>query len=159
VSLGDFFVAVAAALGKFVYLKIMNPYFDIASWNRTLIGLVRVFRLVAAVAISLVLSSGAGQAEGLLKGELYAVGARESDGFEQVEFNYQGDNFKVARSWNSHNLRTTGDVNALLNDLRGHLDGDKANSKRRDSKKRSGYRSAQSKAVWNMGSQDKRSRN
>jgi hypothetical protein len=39
------------------------------------------------------------------------------------------------------------------------LDGDKANSKRRDSKKRSGWRPAQSKAVWNMGSQDKRSRN
>ena len=68
--------------------------------------------------VALALSGGAGQAGDALKGELHVVGSHDSARIERVEFNYDGQNFKVARSRKSHDLHGAGDVQRRLDSLR-----------------------------------------
>ncbi len=67
---------------------------------------------------ALALTGGAGQAGEGLTGELYVVGSHDSERIERVDFNFDGQNFKVARSRKTHDLRGAGDVNARLSSLR-----------------------------------------
>ncbi|MBT3170830.1 MAG: hypothetical protein HN333_05280 [Rhodospirillaceae bacterium] len=68
--------------------------------------------------VALPLSAGTGQAGEGLKGELHAVGSRDSVRIERVEFDYDGQNFNVARSRKTHDLRGAGDVQRRLDSLR-----------------------------------------
>lgn len=78
----------------------------------------RAIRLPFAMLVALALTGGVGQAGEGLKGELHVVGSRDSARIERVEFNYDGQNFKVARSRKTHDLRGAGDVQRRLDNLR-----------------------------------------
>ena len=99
-----------------------------AAWDGYLCRLGRAFGLVAMAAIALVLASGAGLAGETLKGELYMVGSQDSERIERVEFQYDGQKLNVASPRRTHNLRGSGDVQSLLDDLRRRRN---ATSKRR----------------------------
>ncbi len=77
----------------------------------------RAFRLVLALAAALTLSTGVGQAGDGLQGELYVVGSHEPERIERIDFNYNGQNFKVARLRKSYDLSASGDAQARLNSL------------------------------------------
>jgi hypothetical protein len=98
----------------------MDRYRRTVSIGRYFNRLGRALRLSAVLAAALALAGGVGRAGGGLEGELYIVGSHDSERIERVEFTYDGQNFKVARSLKSHNLRGAGDVQALLNSLRSH---------------------------------------
>ena len=89
-----------------------------AAWDGYLCRLGRAFGLVAMVVIVLVLASGAGLAGETLKGELYMVGSHDSERIERVEFQYDGQKLSVASPQRTHDLRGSGDVQSLLDDLR-----------------------------------------
>lgn len=89
-----------------------------AVWVGRLYRMARVLRLASVMLAALALTGGAGQAGEGLSGELYVVGSHDSERLERVDFNFDGQNFKVARSRKTHDLRGAGDVTARLNSLR-----------------------------------------